>query len=208
MSRPDHDFVKLTAVLAGCRRRERGSQRQLYEWYYGLATSICRRYLRDPEQAMEAVNDGFLKIFRDVGRFDIFYTGSRFDFRLHLDLAGSFRAWLRKIMVRTAIDHFRAIERYAFEPLAYELALQQPDPSASPPDTLAFEELIELVHQLPPAYHTVFNLYAIDGFTHEEIARQLGISVGTSKSNLFKARAYLKNLLKRTNHHGYTGNVG
>ena len=157
---------------------------------------------------MEAVNDGFLKIFRDVGRFDIYYTGDHFDFRLHLDVVGSFRAWLRKIMVHTAIDHFRALEKYAFQPIAYEVAILQPDLSASPPDTLAFDELVDLIHQLPPAYRTVFNLHVIDGFTHEEIAHQLGISTGTSKSNLFKARTQLKNLLKRINHHGYTGNVG
>jgi RNA polymerase sigma-70 factor (ECF subfamily) len=161
--------------------------------------SVCLRYLRDREQAMEAVNDGFLKVFRDA---------SRFDAHLHLDVAGSFRAWLRKIMVHTAIDHFRIAEKHAFhQPLA-EVAILHPDPGNSVLDMLAFDELLKLIHQLPPAYRAVFNLYAIDGFTHEEIAEQLGISAGTSKSNLSKARTHLKHLLKIIKHHAYARHVG
>lgn len=148
---------------------------------------------------MEAVNDGFLKVFRDAGRFDA---------RLHLDVAGSFRAWLRKIMVHTAIDHFRAAEKHAFQHTLDEVAILHPDPGNSALDALAFEELLDLIHRLPPAYRAVFNLYAIDGFTHEEIAERLSISAGTSKSNLSKARAHLKHLLKINKHHAYARHVG
>ncbi|WP_133271748.1 RNA polymerase sigma factor [Hymenobacter radiodurans] len=199
MSQPDHDSALLTALLAGCRRADRECQRRLYGQYYSLAMSVCLRYLRNREQAMEAVNDGFLKVFRDADRFDV---------RLHLDIAGSFRAWLRKIMVHTAIDHFRIAEKHAFQQTLDEVAALHPDPGVSALDTLSFDELVALVHGLPAAYRAVFNLYAIDGFTHEEIAEQLGISAGTSKSNLFKARAHLKHLLKKIKHHAYARHVG
>ncbi|WP_324675917.1 sigma-70 family RNA polymerase sigma factor [Hymenobacter sp. GOD-10R] len=199
MSQLDHTRERCIALLAGCRRAQRESQRQLYSLYYGYALSICLRYVRDREQAMETVNDGFLKIFRDLHRFDE---------SQHQDVEGSFRGWLKRIMVHTAIDHFRATEKHAFQQGLEEVVISHPDASGSPLDSLAFEELLQLIYLLPPAYRAVFNLYVLDGFTHEEIAEQLKISVGTSKSNLFKARGHLKDLLKKTKHHAYAGNVG
>ncbi|HEX8349063.1 MAG TPA: sigma-70 family RNA polymerase sigma factor [Hymenobacter sp.] len=199
MSQLDHTRERCLALLAGCRRAQRESQRQLYALYYGYALGICLRYVRDREQAMETVNDGFLKIFRDLNRFND---------SQHPDVEGSFRGWLKRIMVHTAIDHFRAAEKHAFQQSLEEAAVFYPDAGSSPLDALSYEELLQLIYLLPPAYRTVFNLYVLDGFTHEEIADQLQISVGTSKSNLFKARAYLKDLLKKTKHHAYAGNVG
>jgi len=199
VSQLDHTRERCLALLAGCRRAQRESQRQLYALYYGYALSICLRYVRDREQAMETVNDGFLKIFRDLNRFDD---------QQHQDVEGSFRGWLKRIMVNTAIDYFRAAEKHAFQQSLDDVAVSYPDAGSSPLDELSFEELLQLIYLLPPAYRAVFNLYALDGFTHEEIAEQLRISVGTSKSNLFKARAYLKDLLKKTKHHAYAGNVG
>ena len=199
MSQLDHTRERCLALLAGCRRAQRESQRQLYALYYGYALSICLRYVRDREQAMETVNDGFLKIFRDLNRFDD---------QQHQDVEGSFRGWLKRIMVNTAIDYFRAAEKHAFQQSLDDVAVSYPDAGSSPLDELSFEELLQLIYLLPPAYRAVFNLYALDGFTHEEIAEQLRISVGTSKSNLFKARASLKDLLKKTKHHAYAGNVG
>jgi RNA polymerase sigma-70 factor (ECF subfamily) len=111
-------------------------------------------------------------------------------------------------MVHTAIDHFRTAEKHAFQQPLDEVAILHPDPGNSALDALAFDELLELIHQLPPAYRAVFNLYAIDGFTHEEIAEQLGISSGTSKSNLSKARVHLRHLLKKIKHHAYARHVG
>ncbi|WP_245326189.1 RNA polymerase sigma factor [Hymenobacter wooponensis] len=184
-------------MLAGCRQQDRASQRQLYLRHYAYALSICLRYLHDQDASQEAVNDGFLKVFQELPRFD----AERFP-----DLAGSLRGWVRRIMVRTAIDHFRARNRHAFQ-VELEAVPAPPDSSGSPLDTLSFEELLRLIGHLPPAYRTVFNLFVIDGYSHEEIADQLGISVGASKSNLFKARAQLKLLLKHQQHHAYAGYV-
>ena len=151
---------------------------------------ICLRYARDRDQALEAMNDGFLKAFRDVYRFDAT--------RYPADILGSFRGWLKRIMVHTAIDHYRANERHQHQQELDDATLNQADQGATPLDKLSYDELLSLVQRLPPAYRAVFNLAVIDGFSHEEIAEQLRISVGTSKSNLFKARAHLRTMLAQS----------
>lgn len=197
MVNPSISSAQLTELLAGCREFSRHSQRQLYQHYYAFALSICRRYLHQRDAALEAVNDGFLKVFQELLRFDV----ARFP-----DLPGSLRGWLRRIMVRTAIDQFRATHHHALHASLEEVG--PADAAPSPLDTLAFEELLLLIGQLPPTCQAVFNLHVIDGYSHEEIAEQLHVSVGTSKSNLFKARAHLKNLLKRHHHHAHPQYVG
>lgn len=186
---PSPTPVQLTEMLAGCRELDRPSQRQLYQEYYGFALSLCLCYLHDRDTAVEAVNDGFLKVFQELPRFDA---------TRHPDLAGS----LHRIMVRSAIDQLRATHRHAFHASLDEVA---PTHAAghTPLDTRSFDELLRLIAELPPASRAVFNLHVIDGYSHEEIAEQLHISVGTSKFNLFKARATLKNILKRNHHHAY-----
>lgn len=186
--------LQLTEVLVAGRQLDRHGQGLLYKHYYGFATSICRRYLSNPDVALEAVNDGFLKVFHELPTFDT----TRYP-----DLSGSLTGWLHRIMVRTAIDRFRAEHRHALLTSLEEASADQPDGSQSPLDTLSFEELLLLIGQLSPACQAVFNLFVIDGYSHEEIAEQLQMSVGASKTNLFKARAALKQLLKRTHHHAY-----
>ncbi|HEX8329560.1 MAG TPA: sigma-70 family RNA polymerase sigma factor [Hymenobacter sp.] len=179
--------VPLAALLAACQRQERVAQRRLYGQFHGFAMSICLRYARNREQALEAANDGFLKAFRDLYRFDAA--------RYPEDVPGSFRGWLKRIMIHTAIDHYRANERHQHQQELDDVTLNQADSAATPLDALSYDELLALVQRLPPAYRAVFNLAVIDGFGHEEIAEQLHISVGTSKSNLFKARAHLRTML-------------
>ncbi|GAA4005795.1 sigma-70 family RNA polymerase sigma factor [Hymenobacter fastidiosus] len=188
----------LTALLAGCRQTERGSQRRLYGLYYSFAMGICLRYTRTRDEAMEAVNDGFLKVFRDVVKFD----------PLRHEITSSFRGWLKRIMIHTAIDHYRSQQKHQYQQELNDVAYAQLDGGLTALDSLAYDELLVLIQQLSPAYRTAFNLFVIDGFTHEEISRRLGISVGTSKSNLSKARARLKELLKKTSPHAYAGHVG
>ncbi|RYU84437.1 RNA polymerase sigma factor [Hymenobacter persicinus] len=188
----------LTALLAGCRRAERESQRRLYGLYYSFAMSICLRYTRTRDEAMEAANDGFMKVFRDIGRFD----------PARHEVSSSFRGWLKRIMIHTAIDQYRSQHKHQYQEELSDAAYAQLDGGSTALDSLAYEELLALIQQLSPAYRTAFNLYVIDGFTHEEISQQLGISVGASKSNLSKARAHLKELLKKISHHAYAGYVG
>ena len=187
VSSSNNALPTLVELLAACQRQERGAQRRFYGQFHGYAMSVCLRYAHNREQALEAANDGFLKVFRDLYRFDAT--------RHPADVPGSFRGWLRRIMIHTAIDHFRANERHQHYRELDDAALNQADHATTPLDTLSYDELLALVQRLPPAYRTVFNLAAIDGFGHEEIAAQLHISAGTSKSNLFKARAHLRTML-------------
>ena len=166
--------------------------------YYSYALSVCLRYTRQRDEALEVVNDGFLKVFGSVSRFD----AERYE------VGSSFRGWLKKIMIRTAIDYFRAHEKHHLPQDLADLPHEPADASHTPLDTLAYDDLLRLVQRLPPAYRTVFNLFAIDGYTHEEIAQHLGITTGTSKSNLFKARAYLQQFLKKTSSHAYAAHAG
>lgn len=165
-------------LLEGCLGGHRVSQKLLYQEFYGYGMSISLRYANDRDEASEILNDAFMKIFTNLGKFD---------------LRKPFKPWLRKILVNTAINHYHKKQR--------ELPLQEMQHAKNESDTekilsgISYQEVIELLRKLPPAYRTVFNLYVIEGYTHEEIAGMLNIATGTSKSNLFKAREQLKLIL-------------
>jgi len=184
---PDED--QIVGILKGCQRDLRESQKKMYDFFYGYAMSICLRYSRNREDAIEVLHDGFLKIFKNIGGFRIEGTGKQVLYPL--------QAWIKKIMIYTAIDRYRAQQKYSGQEdiHLHEHALYQAAPT--PLDSMAYEELMGLVQALSPGYRAVFNLYVIDGFTHEEIAEKLGISSGTSKSNLARAREVLKKRLKK-----------
>lgn len=146
--------------------------------YYSYAMSICIRYANNREDAVEILNDAFMKVFRYVGKFDT---------------KRPFLPWFRRILINVAVDRYN---RSKAEPELVELeeGPKNVDP-ASVIDNLSYEEMLTLVRQLPHAYRTVFNLIAIEGFTHEEVAGLLNISVGTSKSNYSRAKQKLQNYL-------------
>ncbi len=177
-------------LIQGCKRNDRDSQRLLYQHYYSYALAVCIRYSRSMPVAKEVVNDGFMKVFDKINQYNP-------DF--------SFKAWLRRIMINASIDQYRKEIKHAHQPqVDHAFAYSQPLAL----NNLTHEELISLVQRLSPAYRTVFNLYAIDGYTHREIAKMLGISEGTSKSNLLKARENLRSMLEVINkmpHEGANG---
>ncbi len=170
--------VELRELLSGCLAQNRKDQKMLYQAYYGFAMGICLRYASDRYEATVIMNQGFFKVFTNLHRFD---------------QAKPFQAWLGRIMINAAVDHHRSNTKWAnmkdlddiVEPGHYEL----------PDRRLNYDDLLHMIQKLPNAYRTVFNLFAIEGFSHEEIAEQLGISTGTSKSNLFKAREKLKQMI-------------
>ncbi|WP_114779479.1 RNA polymerase sigma factor [Botryobacter ruber] len=168
-------------LLQGCLKSDREAQRKLYKLFYGYAMSISLRYSKDTEEAREVLNDGFLKVFTKLEQYD---------------RQKPFKLWLRRILINTALDNYRHNLKH------YHLSdITAAEPEADTGDVLQqlnYEHLLGLVQALSPAYRAVFNLYAIDGYTHEEIAETLGISVGTSKSNLAKARANLRDKLTKS----------
>jgi RNA polymerase sigma factor (sigma-70 family) len=176
--------IQLQVLIQECQIPLRDSQKRFYNHFYGYGLTICLRYLPKREDAVEAMNDSFLKIFKDLKSF-VPRNGLMED---------SLKAWIRKIFINTSIDNVRRLKKYAFESLDENIHDEtQVDETAT--DTMGYKELIELIGQLSPAYRMVFNLYVIDDYSHEEIAEMLGISIGTSKSNLSKARMNLRKMI-------------
>jgi RNA polymerase sigma factor (sigma-70 family) len=178
---------ELTYHVGACALNSRESQKVIYSSFYGYAMAICDRYANRQEDAVEILNDGFLKVFKEIHHYQPAYT----------DVVSSFKGWLRKIMVYTAIDHFRKNHKHQMvtelDNVVYQVAASNEDAV----DKLSYDEIIKAVQELSPGYRTVFNLFVIEGLSHEEIARHLEISTGTSKSNLSKARRQLQKILFR-----------
>lgn len=145
------------------------------------------RYIYHYDKAVDVVNDGFVKVFRNF---------EKFQFRDIENLEMVLMGWMRMIMINTAIDHLR---KNNFLPEIGDLSESiwaHEDKSQSSDQVLLYKELVKQIKKLPPSYRTVFNLYIIEGLTHQEITNLLGISVGTSKSNLSKARVILQKIVK------------
>lgn len=171
---------ELDEILEGCRRNSRASQYRLYGRFYNYAMSVASRYLPSIEASEEVANDAFFKVFTKIHLFE-----PRDE--------GGFRAWLRRIVINTAIDRLRS--SLTQPPTQEWNAVHEPQWDAGIIEHLTEEQIFALLDQLSPAYRAVFNLFVVDGYSHEEIAETLGISVGTSKSNLSRARMRLKTLL-------------
>ncbi len=178
----------LHTIVEGCINNNPKYQKALYEGYYGYALKIVFRYIYRYDKATDIANDGFVKLFKNFDRFECKNAG---------ELEKILMGWMKRILVNTAIDELR---RNHLTPEIGELndfAWQQVDNSQKADQTIMYKELIDHVRKLPPSYRTVFNMYVIDGFSHQEIANQLGVSVGTCKSNLSKAREFLKKILNK-----------
>jgi RNA polymerase sigma factor (sigma-70 family) len=177
----------LADLLAGCLRGDRRSQERLYRQFYGFAMAIGLRYTQNRDEALEVVNDGFLKVFTHLGQYDV---------------AQPFTPWFRRILVNSALDMYRRVAKHQHQ---YDLDAATGIVSDSPDaySQLAYEDLMAIIQQLSPAYRLVFNLFVIDGYSHDEIAARLSISVGTSKSNLARARENLRALIEKKIHTNY-----
>ena len=189
---------ELSVYIRGCALNERESQKKIYSSFYGYAMAICDCYANNEDDAVEILNDGFLKIFKEIHRYKPAYTNE----------INSFKGWLRKIMVFTAIDHFRKNKKHR---VVGELEISTIHVHVSEEnglDKISYDEIIRFIQNLSPAYRTVLSLFIIEGFSHEEIADRLGISVGTSKSNLAKARKQLQKILFNQNQVAEIKNAG
>lgn len=179
--------MDLQHIITNCIQNDQREMKVLYEKYYGYCLKTVFRYIYHYDKAVDVVNDGFVKIFRNLKNFKFNEVEN-----LEMMLMG----WMRMIMVNTAIDCLR---KNNFSPEIGEISEHvwaQEDKSQSAEQAILYKELIKEIKKLPPAYRAVFNMYVIDGFNHQEIAATLGIAVGTSKSNLSKARVFLQKVLK------------
>jgi RNA polymerase sigma-70 factor (ECF subfamily) len=168
-------------LVNGCRKNNRVYQHALYERYSSRMFSVCLRYASDRMLAEDFLQEGFIRVFTKIDQ----YKNS-----------GSLEGWIKRIMVNTALQHIRRAKQ---EPPSVdsEEGLMIADTSESALDTLAADEVLALVAKLPAGYRLVFNLYVLEEYTHQEIAAELGISEGTSKSQLARARQHLQKMLKK-----------
>ncbi|HZG99827.1 MAG TPA: RNA polymerase sigma factor [Flavisolibacter sp.] len=166
-------------LIEGCRREDRKMQYELYQRFAPKMYGVCLRYSGNSEEAEDILQEGFIKVFRKIGSF----RGE-----------GSFEGWIRRIFVNTAIEHFR--RKTYLQPITEKEENTVEAQYLSVLDSLAERDIISLVQQLSPGYRTVFNMYVVEGYTHKQIAEMLGISEGTSKSQLSRAKLILQDLVK------------
>jgi RNA polymerase sigma-70 factor (ECF subfamily) len=175
--------ITLEDIIKDCKGGKRKAQKMLYEKFYRQMLGVCLRYCASKPEAEDVMLIGFMNVFTKIDSF----TGS-----------GSFEGWMKKVMINTAIDNFRKQKKHAdlYDISLFEEELVQ---EIYLPESLSINEILVMVQKLPTGYRTVFNLYAIEGFSHQEIAEMLGVTVNTSKTQLFKARKLLQNSILRMN---------
>ena len=171
----------LQLLITGCRKGDRLSQKRIYQQFYGYGMNIANRYARKEEEAEEIVNDTFVKIFTKIHLYNS-------------DL--SFVGWLHRIVVNSAISYLRKYDASYFTENV-DLGIDH-EVSDNIINKLSADEILNMVQQLPTSYRIAFNLYAVEGYQHNEIAKMLSISEGTSKSNLSIARKKLKDMVEKS----------
>ena len=166
-------------LLRGCMDGNRRMQEELYRRFSPRMYAVCLRYAGNAEEAEDILQEGFIKIFKKLDSFRS---------------EGSFEGWVRRIFVNTAIEHFRR-KRYLM-PVTEKEENTIEGNYVSVLDELAEKDILALVQELSPGYRTVFNMYVVEGYTHKEIADMLGISEGTSKSQLSRAKVILQDMVR------------
>lgn len=172
--------MELEEIIEGCYQGSRKHQEALYNRFASKMFGVCLTYTKDRDLAQDILHDGFFKVFK---KFDTYNSD------------WSLNAWVRRIIVNTAIDHFRKMNRMTnvdFQEVPY-LAGTHDEVS----ETSKTEDLSDIINMLPNGAKTVFNLYTIEGYKHKEIATMLNISIGTSKSQLSKAKRVLRELVNK-----------
>jgi RNA polymerase sigma factor (sigma-70 family) len=172
------DYQKL---VKDCLKGKREAQRQLYEHYAEYMLGVCYRYTKSMPDAEDILQEGFVKVFTNLHQYKS---------------EGELGAWIRRIMVNTAINYLKKQSRYQSE-LSFTDVTLHPVSSDNPELTMNAKELADLVRQLPVGYQTIFNLHAVEGYSHVEIGKILGIQEGTSRSQYARARSLLITWIKK-----------
>ncbi len=171
---------KLENIITGCQRNETRAQKELFDLLGSKMYGICLRYAGNESDAQDILQDGFLKIFEKIHQFEF---------------KGSFEGWMRRIFVNTALEKYRG--QYKVINIQDGWREESNDSYELITGNITVDELVKIIGELSPKYRTVFNLYAIEGYSHKEIAEMLNISEGTSKSNLSRARIILQDKVKQ-----------
>jgi RNA polymerase sigma factor (sigma-70 family) len=177
---------ELHDIIEKCKRQDRQGQRVLYEKYYAFALKTCFRYTGQYEWAVDATNDGFIKVFRYIGQFSP-------ERAVHLEAL--LLGWMKKIMIHTAIDQLRQAKKRPESISLSEASAARIQAAEGAESHLLYKELITHLGCLSEGYRLAFNMSAIDGYSYNEIAEMLGITPGTVRSNFFRAKKILQNLL-------------
>lgn len=167
-----------TDLIKGCIDGDRQMQKLLYQQFSSKMYGICLRYSGNTEDANDILQEGFIKVYKNLGKFRS---------------EGSFEGWLRRIFVNTSIEHFRKKVKLYNVTEVQENTIE--DNNIDALDSLATKDIMNMINQLSPGYKVVFNMHVIEGYSHKEIADTLGITEGTSKSQLARAKGVLKKML-------------
>lgn len=166
-------------LILACKQGKLWARKEVYEQYAPAMMALCRRYVPDKEDAKDVLQEGFLKVFTEIGQ----YAGK-----------GSFGGWVRKIFVNTSLDYIRKKNRLKQKELLTDMETGNYEDVPNMEDITA-EELMQCIGELPDTYRTIFNLFAVEGYSHREIAKLLHMPESTSRSSVFRARQLLQKKL-------------
>ncbi|MGB8192952.1 MAG: sigma-70 family RNA polymerase sigma factor [Chitinophagaceae bacterium] len=175
MEYPSNYNIPETDLIRACIAGNRAMQEELYKRFAPKMYAVCMRYANNADDAQDLLQEGFIKVYRNLEKFRA---------------EGSFEGWVRRVFVNTSIEHFRRKNTLYSITEKEEGIIEDGDINAL--DNLAEKDIINLIRELSPGYRTVFNMYVIEGYSHKEIGNILGISEGTSKSQLARAKAILQ----------------
>lgn len=169
--------MSLKKLIKQCAKNDRKAQDQIYHLFAGKLFSVCLKYSKNKQEAQDNFQDGFVTIFKKIDQF-------KFN--------GSFEGWMKRVMINTVLIKYRKknVLNIIAENIPDEVVVDIDD------DEISLDFLLNLIQSLPDRYRMVFNLYVLDGYSHKEISKMLKIAEGTSKSNLARARAILKNKIE------------
>lgn len=181
---------ELNEVINQCIKKEKKGQELFFKHFYGKMLVVCSRYARDKDEAQDILQDAFMKVFDNLQKYEV---------------TGSIEGWVRRIFVNTAIDHYRK-NKNKFN-IEEESRIEDKDSYYNELDEndsiyskIKPTDIMSAMEELSPAYKMVFNLYAIENYTHQEVAEILSINIGTSKSNYAKAKAKIRRILEKKFH--------
>jgi len=173
-------YADTDELVEGCRLNNRRAQEQLYRNHYRFAMTIALRYSRDEADAADIISHGFVKIFKNIHTYD--------------KQKGSLEAWISRIIINEGLDHIKSRERFSHD---MELeTVEEPEIPNTVLERMGADEIMKIIHKLPPITHAVFVLYAVEGYKHREIARRLQLTEGNSRWHLSEARKFLQTKLK------------